>query len=692
MKKLPLFIIVLFIAFQSLATEIIVTGMVTNSLDSVVLSNYKVNLVNLSNTKDTLVAYTNSSGHYSFSFKLNNSTDIELLVDGVDGDKIIKYRKKISIIPEQIIQSENIFLILYNPKIEYLFTISGLVIQKETQEPIKNHPVSLYKNINFSEKITIYTDNNGFYSYTYKILSDLNNYALLETRGNCDNQWTNYTDTIKSYKYDYYKDFYICHDSLWYLQDFIIKGYVFDELTSEPIDNHPVYIIKKKNISQNVEIYTDENGFFSYTLKIDVQNNSEFDVRTYSYCENKQVTHYNNTVIAFAGIYYKEFFICTKEDEILESCEVSFFYYQNRDDLKVYFFDFSENRITNRTWTFGDGTVKCGTNIEHTYSEEGVYEVCLTVETELGCTTKYCKKVVVGNSFCFSGYVYASGVELPEGIVAFFKYEGKSDSYEYTNYTKIYDGDYKIDEIIAGDYLLFAVPIFDVDYNYFPKYLPTYFGKSSNWQNASIVLIDRNTNSLDINLLKYEEIFYGQAEISGNVDLNNNAEKEQITVTLLNEENVPMDFRILDDLNNFSFTELPYGNYRVITECTGKHSNICNVFVYEAEPVFPKINFVVNEREIDFYAVDIDNIIANQNIKIFPNPFYDKINVNSNIIGQINIEILDISGKIIFSEKVINNYDSFELNKDFSDIPKGIYFFNINSDEKIIHSQKIIKI
>lgn len=627
MKKLPLFIIALFIAFQSLATEVIVTGLVSNSLDSVVLLNHKIKLINLS-----------------------------------------------------------------NPKIESLFTVSGFVIQEENNERIKNYPVSLYKNMNFSEKITIYTDNNGFYTYTYKPPTNYNDYTLLETRGNCDNYWTNYTDTIKSYESDYSHDFYICHDSLWYLQDFIIKGYVFDELTSEPVENHPVYIIKKKELEQNLEIYTDENGFFCDTLKIDVQDNSEFDVRTYSYCGERQVTHYNNTVIAFAGTYYKEFFICIKENEILESCETSFFYYQSIDDLKVFFFDFSENMITNRTWTLGDGTIKSGTNIEHIYKEEGVYEVCLTVETELACTTKYCKKIVVGNRFGFSGNVYASGIDLPEGIMTFFKYERKSDSYKYTNYTKIYNGDYKIDEMIIGEYLLFAVPIFDVNYNYFPKYLPTYLGEKSSWQNANPVLIDRNTNSLDINLLKYEEIFYGQAEISGNVDLNNNAKKEQITVTLLNEENVPMDFRILDDQNNFSFAELPYGNYRVITECAGRHSNICNVFVSEAKPVSPKINFVVNEKEIDFYIVNIDYIVANQCVNVYPNPFCDKINVNSNITGLKNIEILDISGKIIYSEKVINNYDNFELNKDFSSLPKGIYFFNINNDKKIIHSQKIIKL
>jgi len=695
MKKLPLFIIALLLAFQSLSTEVLIKGLVTNSLDLSVLRNHKIQLVNLSNPKDTLVSYTNKNGHYYFSVELNNYTEIKLLTEGVDLEKKIIYTKKILVNPEQVTQYHNNFLILYNPITYKLFTISGYVIQKENQKPITNHPVSLYKNINSVKKITIYTDKNGFYNYTYEVPLEENEYAVLETRGNCDNEWTDYRDTIKSYEFDYNKDFLICHDSLWYLQDFIINGYVFDDQTEEPIENHAVYIIQKKSLLYNIEIYTDKNGFFADTLKIDVQNDSEFDIRTFSYCDERQITHYNNSVTAFAGTYYNEFFICQKQDPLLVSCELSFIYYQSKEDLKVYFFDLSEELITNQTWNLGDGTIKYGKNIEHTYSEEGVYDVCLTAETEAGCTAEYCKKIVVGNSFGFEGNVYASGMELPEGIVTFFKYDRKADHYKYINYTQISEGRFNVAEMITGDYLLFAIPIFDVDYNYFPKYLPTYFGQKSSWQNANSMLIDRSSNSIDINLLKYDEIFYGQAAISGNVDLNNHAEKEQITVTLLNSENVPMDFRILDEQNNFNFTELPFGNYKVIVECAGKNSNVCNVFVEESEPESPKINFVVNQTEIDSYAVDINNIVGLEKINIYPNPFFDKININSNSIVSENIEfvIFDISGKQIYSEIIINQSDNrIELKQDFSSLPKGVYFCKIKTDEKIIHSQKLIKI
>jgi len=54
--------------------------------------------------------------------------------------------------------------------------------------------------------------------------------------------------------------------------------------------------------------------------------------------------------------------------------------------------------ITNRFWTFGDGT--SGGNlaeINHVYARAGEYEVCLRIQTRSGCMETWCKKVAVVN-------------------------------------------------------------------------------------------------------------------------------------------------------------------------------------------------------------------------------------------------------------------------------------------------------
>jgi PKD repeat protein len=57
----------------------------------------------------------------------------------------------------------------------------------------------------------------------------------------------------------------------------------------------------------------------------------------------------------------------------------------------------SPGDIISRRWQFGDGKVLEG-NIKdpsHEYSNQGTYEVCLTIKTSAGCESKQCKSVVI---------------------------------------------------------------------------------------------------------------------------------------------------------------------------------------------------------------------------------------------------------------------------------------------------------
>jgi PKD repeat protein len=49
-------------------------------------------------------------------------------------------------------------------------------------------------------------------------------------------------------------------------------------------------------------------------------------------------------------------------------------------------------------WTFGDGTSGTGQKITHTFSQPGVYRVCLLINTEKGCETRICNDVRVGGT------------------------------------------------------------------------------------------------------------------------------------------------------------------------------------------------------------------------------------------------------------------------------------------------------
>jgi len=86
-------------------------------------------------------------------------------------------------------------------------------------------------------------------------------------------------------------------------------------------------------------------------------------------------------------------------------------------------------------------------------------------------------------------------------------------------------------------------------------------------------------------------------------------------------------------------------------------------------------------------TVGIYNFVSNNNIILYPNPIKNSLRIdvkdNSNIS---KIEIVNLLGEKVYISKT--NY--YTVNT--SEFKKGVYFVNIYDNEKIVYSQKIIKL
>lgn len=76
-------------------------------------------------------------------------------------------------------------------------------------------------------------------------------------------------------------------------------------------------------------------------------------------------------------------------------CEAAFEYTKNNAQNKIFMEDLSAQASEWR-WDFDDGSYSYKQNPEHTYSEPGVYEICLTVKNGAGCVSSNCEVVQVG--------------------------------------------------------------------------------------------------------------------------------------------------------------------------------------------------------------------------------------------------------------------------------------------------------
>ena len=89
----------------------------------------------------------------------------------------------------------------------------------------------------------------------------------------------------------------------------------------------------------------------------------------------------------------------------------------------------------------------------------------------------------------------------------------------------------------------------------------------------------------------------------------------------------------------------------------------------------------------------LNKIISNPqtntlDIKVFPNPFVDQININYFGEDQLSLSLFDVTGKLIYSDELL--FSSYTKVIDFKRLPAGFYFATISSKTSIFNT-KLIK-
>jgi hypothetical protein len=93
-----------------------------------------------------------------------------------------------------------------------------------------------------------------------------------------------------------------------------------------------------------------------------------------------------------------------------------------------------------------------------------------------------------------------------------------------------------------------------------------------------------------------------------------------------------------------------------------------------------------------FLVTDIVNLSANEFIKLAPNPFKNKINLDFVVKGypQLNIEVFELStgARVLSKQNISAGTGLF-----FDQLSAGTYLFRVSSNDlKIIQQFKIIKL
>ena len=78
-------------------------------------------------------------------------------------------------------------------------------------------------------------------------------------------------------------------------------------------------------------------------------------------------------------------------------------------------------------------------------------------------------------------------------------------------------------------------------------------------------------------------------------------------------------------------------------------------------------------------------------IKAYPNPVNDQLIINYEFADtpkEATLQLTDILGRVVHCQKMVNNQGQTHVS--VTQIPKGIYFVSVQSDNQLIWQSKIV--
>lgn len=96
----------------------------------------------------------------------------------------------------------------------------------------------------------------------------------------------------------------------------------------------------------------------------------------------------------------------------VQGCQPMYSFIHDTSNTKIVDFKdetiLADGSITSWSWDFGDGNFSTVKNPSHTFISEGMYTVCMEINTDKGCTEKHCTFISIGDVSCHAEFGWES--------------------------------------------------------------------------------------------------------------------------------------------------------------------------------------------------------------------------------------------------------------------------------------------
>ena len=426
--------------------------------------------------------------------------------------------------------------------------------------------------------------------------------------------------------------------------DIIVSGKILNDSTGKGVPNHEV-TVRVPYISYQATVYTDASGNYADTVHGlpglgDTLSVSTFDCHNVLHTQALPIQSYSLII---------NFIICVAFSPPCHADFIAELDSTSTSPNKYQFYDLSTGNPNHWLWVFGDGTSSSERNPVHRYNSQGHYTVCLSISRDakqLPCFDSTCSSVITPTYFSIGGHVFAGSQPINNpvntgdtGTAYLYRFiYNRVFAFDTLRFT--YLGYYTFPQLLAGEYLVKVV--LSHGSSNARAYAPTYYTQQLYWQQCVPLRITNSSIfNFDIHLIPANDSLSGSGAISGKV------EKQSQTsgiftvsgseVLLLDESKNLINYTICDTLGNFVFPELPFGNYLLFVESTGKFSKFTPVSIDVGHPAIDTVTLGIYDHNI----TGIQDITGENEVIAgtpFPNPASDNISIPVTILKKVNLQ------------------------------------------------------
>ena len=264
------------------------------------------------------------------------------------------------------------------------------------------------------------------------------------------------------------------------------------------------------------------------------------------------------------------------------------------------------------------------------------------------------------------------------------------------------NGNYQFANVAGGNFFVLADP----DPVQYPYLLPTYFGDTTYWENATPLWMTKDTN-LTINCRNDSAlaVLTGPGSISGIVWADtttvfksgpvNSAPARGVKVTL--EQNPGGACRIsrTDQDGVFSFNNLPVASYTIKVDIAGLIMDSTYFITLSAKSLdYQNLDFIYDTISIDIYynaSIYDHNLNSQYEVNVYPNPFADNATIHvsnpNNENRLLTFKVYDLVGRVV---KEISAENTENISFTSKGMTKGLYIYELYMNREIISSGKIV--